>query len=301
MKKKYINPVTIFISLFIVSCQKESVKAPDFEVSVPAFTYKVGDTVRFAVSGNADYIIFYSGEKRHEYKHRGRTSLPGAQLFLSFFSRVQNGTQADQLRVMISSDFPGVYDTTSIKNASWSDITNDFALATENTAVTSGNVDITSEIPEGKPFYIAYKYITSDQNVNGKQRNWFITSFNLTSQSSIGEVTLGDQSAAAFLIVSFGAKEAGRSTLTSSQITFRGNAADLASYTEDWAVTKSFDAFSVLPDSGVPVKNFSDNPISGYAYSFKDPGTYTVSFVARNGNAHGLKEEVKELTITVEP
>jgi len=300
MKKELIFFMVLLANIAFLSCKKTTDEQPELEVSVPSLNYKVGDTVRFKLSGKADNIVFYSGEATHEYQYRNRSSLSDNDLYLSFSSRVQNGTQADQVRVMLSSDFAGVYDIGNIKKASWTDITSKFVLATDNTAIGTGNVKVTDQVTTGKPLYIAFKFITRDQNVSGKTRNWYVTNFKLTRQAQLGaEFSLSDQAGAGFLISALGNKEAGRSTVSSTTLTLRGNATDLVSETEDWAVSKGFYAFSATPDTGIPIKNYSANPLSGYEHVFTAPGTYTVSFIARNATINGSKESVRELKITV--
>lgn len=302
MKKELVFLMALLANTAFLSCKKTTDKQPELEVSVPSLNYKVGDTVRFSFSGNADHLVFYSGEAGHEYQSRNRTTLSDSELYLSFSTRVLFGTQADQLRVMASSDFSGVYNITEIKKASWTDITNQFELAEGETVTSSGGVMISDQVIIDKPLYIAFKQVTRNQNVSGRTRTWYVTNFMLNRQAQLGtELSLSDQAGAGFLISSFGNKEAGRSTVTSTQLMLRGNATDLVSETEDWAVSKGLYVFSATPDTGIPIKNYSANPLSGYAYVFTAPGTYTVSFIARNATIDGSKESVKELKITVVP
>lgn len=53
-------------------------------------------------------------------------------------------------------------------------------------------------------------------------------------------------------------------------------------------------------DIGVPLKNMTTK-LDGYSYTFAAAGTYTVTFDAANINIYGTKEDVKQLTVTVEP
>ena len=93
---------------------------PGFNASPSGTTFKVGDTVRFAFSGKADNIAFYSGEPGFSYKYKDRTSADGIPQ-LEFSSYLQNKGETNTLRLLISTDFNGAYDSVGIRRATWTD------------------------------------------------------------------------------------------------------------------------------------------------------------------------------------
>ncbi|WAC41769.1 hypothetical protein [Pedobacter sp. SL55] len=54
----------------------------------------------------------------------------------------------------------------------------------------------------------------------------------------------------------------------------------------------------VSPDVSTNIKAYTDR-IKNYKHKFSQPGTYTVTFVGKNGLNGNVKEVVRELTLTV--
>lgn len=224
----YLAGLSLF---FLLSCEKElPVKeAPDFEVTTDATTYKVGQEVLFKFSGDADLISFYSGQVYNDYGYRnGRvleSTTGGANL--SFTSSVQSGTQANQLTVLASNDFNGNYSSlASVKAATWVDITSRFKLGTSATFLASTVQDISDLIVAGKPIYIAFKYVTKPQAVNGLAQTWMIQALSLTSTTLLNNANpvLTDQALAGFRIVQEDSVNTpSRSLVTSTRVTLLGN------------------------------------------------------------------------------
>src|SRR5690606_11441205 len=63
----------IFITITIVlagACRKHEIDTPSFDaVLVEKATYKAGEELTFSFSGEADQIVFYSGESLHDYAY----------------------------------------------------------------------------------------------------------------------------------------------------------------------------------------------------------------------------------------
>ena len=66
----------------MASCQQQNIALPvDFDVRLDGDNvYRPGEIVRFRLSGDADYITFFSGETGHEYDKRERTSIPSEEI-----------------------------------------------------------------------------------------------------------------------------------------------------------------------------------------------------------------------------
>ncbi len=96
--------ISFIVSICCLGCGKLEVElSPELEVRTESAEYKVGEEVTFHLTGEADNIIFYSGEPSNDYEYRnGRTfrpEVPGASLV--FTSAVTAGSQANQLYVLV--------------------------------------------------------------------------------------------------------------------------------------------------------------------------------------------------------
>src|SRR5690606_4764186 len=67
-----------------------------------------------------------------------------------------------------------------------------------------------------------------------------------------------------------------------------------------WAISAPFLPGTVTPDKPSTIKAYLNRMESSFKYKFSNPGTYIVTFVARNVNADDEKEVVKEIEIVVE-
>src|SRR5690606_16710451 len=161
MKMRYF--ITCICLLLLASCSKdlEVNKVPDFNVTTESTTYKVGEEVKFNITGTADNLSFYSGTPNNDYAYRnGRViDLGNSGASMVFSSSVDGGTQANQLSVLASTNFNGDYSSIqSLQAATWVDITNRFVFGSTTTFLTSGEKDISDLLEPGSPIYIAFKY-----------------------------------------------------------------------------------------------------------------------------------------------
>ncbi|MGJ1387585.1 DUF5017 domain-containing protein [Sphingobacterium spiritivorum] len=293
----------------LVACEKRENLPVSLSVSTEKANYKVGDTVRFTLSGNPDQLVFWSGEESHRYIYRDRTRAESEVIQLSFATNRRYGTDAQQpgsLRLLATQNFNAVYDATGIKPSDWVDITSAFTLSpiqsNDATYAPSGIVNLLALQQTGltvdvqKPIYFAFKYT----GVTGStQPRWWINAFNINTITSDGQV----------LTVS-GIKEAGWKfvkVLPSSPVTwifgtdnilkYAGGAAAVGS-NQVWAVTAGLNLTSVSPDTGVPLKNMATR-MDTYSHVYTKPGKYTVTFVAANANIYGQDQVTKDVTINV--
>lgn len=72
---------------------------------------------------------------------------------------------------------------------------------------------------------------------------------------------------------------------------------------ENWAVSKALtpDKIDMGMDKGTGIKTISDAVKKTHSYTFGTPGTYTVTFVAKNQTIDDTKEVVKQITLTITP
>jgi len=201
--------------LLMASCSKEIVsklETPTFDVTTDAATFKAGQPVIFHFTGTAHTVSFYSGETLTDYDFKqGRiVDVTGAGATMEFTSSLQVGIQTNQLTILASTDFNGDYSSVDkLKSATWTDITSRFILGINATFKATGAIDISDLIVAGKPLYIAYKYVTQPQEINGLARQWFLQTFALKSKATLPNtasatpitLTITDQIHAGFRIV----------------------------------------------------------------------------------------------------
>lgn len=303
--------VILYGLLVTTSCKKRielTGGTPDFQVKTTATTFKVGDNVIFSFQGNPGLISFYSGELYREYTYKNGRTIATGPVSLSFISAVTGGTQPNQLSLIASTNFDGNYsDFTRVQAATWVDITNRFVLGTTTTFLSSGVKDITDLIVAGKPIYLAYKYATKPQILNGTARTWMVQSFSMTSNTTIGTLPLTDMSNSGFRIVQQiqDTSSVPRSSVTATRITLLGNTFSATNdpQHEVWAISKAINAgqIDLGPDRPVPIKGNADPQLSSYTYKFTKPGVYKVSFVASNTNINESREVIQQLEITITP
>jgi len=289
--------IIAMIVVFGAACNKKTVDGTGFTVTTDKTTYATTDTVKFAFTGNPWYITFYSGEPYHKYEYSDRTTAAGVPQF-QFMSAVATGSQTNTLKVLVSTDFSGVYDSTNIYQATWTDITSKAVLATSSTSVSSGVIDLSSFITNDHPVYIAFKYTGA---AGSAQRQWTIKSVALsnvlpdnTSYSLLGIA----ESTAGFKSVPMKTPSV-LWTISTSQLLIKGGTTTASTEAEGWVISKPLNLSKVSPDTGVPLKNMTTY-MPSYMYIYATPGSYKASFVAANINKYDEKSDVQEVPITVQ-
>ncbi|MBX9734451.1 MAG: DUF5017 domain-containing protein [Chitinophagaceae bacterium] len=165
--KKLIYIVPVLLSFFI-ACQTEKIDLPELEVTTDTTTYHVGDTVTFHLNGNPDIISFYSGEPGNAYEFANQDRIVESITTVSFQtqnrSQTYTGTDAgsgycqdNQLKVKISTDYNGQLNAESVKNATWTDITDKFSLgplscSSSSSYVAAGTVELTQYLADEQLF-----------------------------------------------------------------------------------------------------------------------------------------------------
>lgn len=187
--------VTGFVIIIFNACKQDTqiVSPYDFYVSVPQTNYKVGDTVRFQLSGNyGGYITFYSGEIGRNYANANRISQAGVNK-LVFQTSMQQGVvppaaSLDSLKLMISTNLAG-YDSASIAKATWVDITarnTKWPTSLATTYTTSDSVDV-SDFNTAQQVNFAFHYIGKSTAV--AQRKYEIQNLTLSNNLPDGTNT----------------------------------------------------------------------------------------------------------------
>jgi hypothetical protein len=296
----------LFILPGMISCKKQAPEDPTFDVQTAQQEYKVGDSVLFSISGYADNISFYSGEAGKEYRYKDRIESTDSKLNLNISTQVLYGAQNNNLHLMYSTDFCNLYTPDGIKAATWTDITNRFTLSTAaagavGAVASTGDIDISDLPVSGKPIYFAWKY-TNEASVSAAvgARTWRIPVFNLSNKTPSGSLaSIASVTTAGWLAVDV-ENPVNKWTIQSTTPFLFFTPASTLLPSEDWAITRALFPNAVTPDVGTGIKDYLKK-MNNYKYAYKSPGTYTITFVAKNVNNKGLKEVVKELTINIKP
>lgn len=287
--------------LLWTGCKKLEVASPDFNVSLPANSFKVGDTVRFSFSGKADNIVFYSGEPGFCYRYKDRTSGEGVPQ-LDFTSYLQNRGELNTLKLLISTDFAGIYDSAHVRQATWSDLTDKAVLSTGADNTPSGPVDLGDYATHNKPVFLALRYQGYEHD-SLKQPTWSIRTFNINNILPDGKrssITVNKE--VGWVAFDFSNPTVSWAVPVSGQVVINGSIANSTKETnDDWIVSRAFNLRSVIPDVGVSVMDLGSAVIQEYTYIYTKPGTYTVTFVAFNHSVDEHREVVREMEITVRP
>ncbi|MBB5436768.1 hypothetical protein HDC92_000432 [Pedobacter sp. AK017] len=303
--------LVLLLVLFTISCKKNEVPQPSFDVKVPKSTYRVGEPVPFTFDGNPDFISFYSGQFGNDYAFSNGRIMDIKTFSMSFQTRLQAGGQNKQLSVLISSNYNGEKNISAVNSASWTDLTSSFSFSlTTLDYFSSGELNLSSIVTDKtKPLYVAFRYITLPQTTaNGVYRNTVVRNFLFNTKTDAGTSVAMDQLSAGWSLLEEGPiLESGRNSVNASSglITLRGNitAAGKLVQTEIWAISKpvNLNAIDLGPDRGTAIKGISDPVPSVYNFTYTTPGTYKVVFSAANSRLYGEKSITKEANITITP
>lgn len=67
---------------------------------------------------------------------------------------------------------------------------------------------------------------------------------------------------------------------------------------EQWIVMQPLPLNTIAPDTGENIKGLADD-VTSYEHTYREPGTYTVTFIASTGSYAGQSRVVREVTVTV--
>ena len=293
------NCLKIFGCLLIlllgsIGCKKFTLTAPDFDVAITTLNYKVGDTVTFNCSGNADYVTFYSGELGYNYDFIHRTEANGEPQ-LKFMSFVQNPATVDSLKLKATNNLHS-WDAEGIANASWTDITNRAILSTGKDSTPSGIIRL-NDFMLNDSFVLAFRY------------SGFVGSpYPIASRWTIRGVTISNVLAdsSSYTLATIGTCYwTGISTCDTSNWYLNQQANYIQTTRKatsvQWALTAPFKLNKVTPDVGVSIKTMGGATLTSYNYSYSKAGTYKVVFLAFNANSKEEKQVMRQFVINVSP
>lgn len=285
----------ILLTLLSSSCIKEEMPPATMEVSIDSHRYSVGDTVTFRLVGNPDNIVFYSGESGHNYALKDRQYTDN-DIQINFSTLVQWGVIYDNLKILVSNDFSGIYDENNVSEANWVDVSDKFVFSEGSDHVPSGTISLkeyVSPVDTGS-FYIAFRYTDTQK---AQQNRWVVRSFNAAKISPEGVSTnLATMATAGWNAVSF-LNDERVWTITSAQLLMYGGVATDTD-NDDWAITKGFKIRESVADKGIAIKNISSQ-LNEYKYIYQQPGIYQAVFETSSVWYSGEKRDKVEITVEV--
>lgn len=325
--KSIMSLLMLCLVIIFSSCTTNSLSDPsDFSVQLDTLkTYKVGDTLRFTISGGfADQIVFFSGEIGKQYSKTNRTVEAGIPKLL-FQSSMGQGDPTDRssLRLMISSNLKG-YDSIHVANATWTDITTrntKWPIAIGSSFTTSDSIDLSDYNAISDSITLAFKYI--GLNTPAVQPDWKISNLTLTNFLTDGtkspifstfdntgwvEVSMKGKLKQAWNVGTWNFLSAAKtSSMNSDSVAIRSaypvemnpgsdkNNPD----NEDWLISRAVNLKTTIADVGTCIKNSADLTLCKYNYRYSKAGTYVVSFIAMNINNTNKKKVLKQFVVKI--
>lgn len=316
MKKIYLSLISVALAFAGCANKVDPPVEPTFAVSSDNAVVFVQEGVHFSISGHADFVTFYSGEKGNDYAFRDKERIYEGECFLSFASAFQAGqqyknqTESDPLDKLVSmwwsDDFSGEYTEEAINAATWHDMTGLFtwpSARVDNARdvklnTDAGTVNLADIFTDGIPqkFFFAYRYkvdILDEDGLNGRSKA-VVSGFkinNVCAEAMVNEAVVS-QGESLWTLVNIGFEDIEATNLpvnNAAYIYFNcGQATNVPKLC--WAVSKPISLNSQVNtgcDYGTGIKSFSEDDLTTYSYTFANPGVYDVHFVATNVSRDG--------------
>lgn len=323
------DKLTDEVQLDITVASSENVKMEGNVITV-----KKGEPINFLLSGKADFISFFSGEKGAKYINRERTSYRIEDIkstILSFDVKTQYGESKEVLKMFYSNTFPGISksdfeaDSVLVEKFEWKELVPQADLPQVSGASYSANIDLLEYLGQPLTFAIYYKQLVISTTVGSPRFEFSNFKITNTLQDGSTEVMFANRLGLTPLnmlnkwnIPSYDQLGSNREygTVTNNQTGLwsftdtnlqHGFFSIHSGWTGDPAVTPLMYSwllstpmtFNVCdPDQGTKVKD-STMPLTSHTYTYNKVGIYDATFLARNVNVEFSSEQVKHLVINV--
>jgi hypothetical protein len=315
--------VTLFLSLFhLTGCSDELTNKLllDYKILNQNTTYS-GDTIvlskssslQLSLTGEYDFLTFYSGEAGHEYAKRDVKTI-GKDDFsssvLSFEAMPQYGIIPGTLRVFISDSFEGMclfdkkQDSVLIASHNWIEITDSCNLPVTSAQVKQSSVSIFDYLD--KNISVAFLYQTN-QNTSA-QPTWEIRDLKITNifvNESVNTIKAVDMGFSALDMYNLNGLSSSSSVWNLNNIASRTNpvmriqsSPAEASLNQDWLISTPFKINRRLPDTGIAINDITAE-YKNFEYSYAEPGVYNACIAASRNNFKNSQEITKELLIKI--
>jgi len=303
--------------LSFASCSNELEKELIFNYEITTSeTQTIGDTLvikkslplKFNLSGNYDFLSFYSGEIGHEYAKHDIKSYAKDDIntsVLSFDAKPQYGSIAGTLRVFISESFQGLQfyntklDSIAIATHNWVEITEQCNLPTTSTQVMQTSLSLVDYCD--KDISLAFLYKTNQNTAS--QPTWEIKELKITNtlkNGTISVVKAVDLGFSALDMFNLNGQTA------TSGVWILSNFAAMsiksspvgAVMNEDWLISTPSKINRRLPDTAVAIGDIATTTET-FSYKYSSAGIYNVTFVAKKANLENKSDNTKTLIVKV--
>ncbi len=334
MKKRLYTALIIPVTALALACDvdKEVYTPVDFEVRLnPGNTYLVGEDVQFDFVGDANFIVLYNGTTGHEYRFHERTEVALEDMEycrLEITGSRRTGAKAG-VTFWVSDQFAG------IKGGSATDLSNLAAdKATIDAMVASGmdgweGVPFDNEPATGTSFTLTYdiSHLASNFSLgmhwnpayappSPSQSGYWINPVIRTKfkgyeeqeyqyrHTEIQVLAMPTERALDAYDIMISSDKPGYVRMPptgNNQFVMTGiggSGTDLGYQIDTWVLNTPLALNRIASDKGENIKGYSTN-LSFYRVRYWEPGTYTATFVATNGNYVGESRVIRELTFTV--
>lgn len=311
--------------LLMSGCSQQSIVTPvDFDVVLDsANIYRPDEKIHFKFRGDADYIVFYSGEAGHEYRYKDRTSVPiedvnSVKLNLEI-ETLWNARKVEALSVYTTDKFDGLNgadgkaDRAKMKDIfsngmqGWTDL--EYKAASHGVWLKQ-SYDISGLMSN---FSMAFHWAPNTFKFTNSQPTFHLNG-NIEmrfGENGIVKTSLRDLNYQTIVmneqdppyLVGHRGDTTNIGTMhfdnTQYAIEFEGCSQSYLTYEIDaWCISKPMALNSILPDTGQQIKSMM-NPILDFEYKYTKPGTYKAVFVGVNDNYQGHKVAAKEVTVII--
>ena len=304
------------VLLISTACREkfEKVDAVHFEATTQSAVFKVGEPVTVYFEGNPNFITFYSGEEGNDYAYAYQDRIAETDMFFAFNATTSSGTAGHAnpsvCPISYSTDFSGVYTLEAMEAATWIDITDQFKMPNDTpiSSLYSGQVKVSQYYtdPEQPIYFRFYFRVSGEEVAKGYGRTqWFIQSPQFDGVAGEKSVVLYDITSTGWQFLHSANWETVSPShwpnLSSSRFQF--NSIFRPSETlESWAISgpiKKYESVNSGPDRGVGIKALADAHLASFQYTFNEPGTYQVTFVAANANVWDRDDKVVQLEVMI--
>ncbi len=154
-----------------------------------------------------------------------------AQTAVEFSSGVQFGSQSNNVSLLAISGLTDHTNLQAVKKAKWKNVSKKAKWGSDKEQTPSGTIDLDKIAEEGKPLYIAFRYL-GEASAKPSQRSWSIQHIKVTRNGQIKTIKGSDIS-----ILHSPANHAGAGwNATTNGIRFSSNRSVIE--TESWAILR---------------------------------------------------------------
>lgn len=322
----------------LTGCDESDLNNPvDFGVRLdPENTYVAGESVKFDFTGSYENLVFFSGEDTHKYKYKDRFQLSpedvrSASLNLTLVSQYGHASDpGSAMEIYVSDSFDGLTGTDfladSIKINSmveaglpgWEKIDTVPGALYQNSRATEFSKTYPLDGKYIDQFSLAFHYhpnwATDETTASWKKFCYFTGNLSLDLYGAapsaqdirtLNYVGIVMNNKASFpnpygtvawngLTGGFLYDYPGKGYVSFVGGKNTSGVLDL----DVWMISAPITLNMIDPDEGETIKGFIDY-LPSYEYTFENPGTYTVTFIASNASHIGQSQEVKEVTVTI--